>query len=555
MLWDWMTSRSRRAAPVVFLAMSLLGVSACRSPEVLPPPVTDQALGWLHTDGARLRSDDQKSQRIRAVSWFGLETQTCAPHGLSTLTVDGALATMASMGFNAIRLPYSSACLARSTTTGIDPTLNPDLVGATPLQVMDLIVEGAAQHHLSIILDRHRLNSDGQSELWYDGTYPEKTWIADWTMLAQRYVDNPTVIGADLQNEPHGAACWACDDPARDWRAAATRAGNAILAVNPHWLILVEGVDHQTTGESTWWGGGLADVRQSPVVLEQPDRLVYSPHTYPPSIFDQQSFHESDYPDNLPASWDRTWGYLQRDNLAPVLLGEFGSKLKTEADREWMTTMVGYLNADQTSFGYWAFNPDSSDTGGLVEKDWTTPEKAKLAALEPLFVPVTDPGPTGSPASPLRTENAFPSPTDPISPTPEPSRSSPDTTSAAPSSPSQPRTAQPSPEGPVTPTGVPTLAASWQPQSSWGEGYAVNIKLTASGAAVKGWTLTWPDSKATAIQNSWGTSCSIRGATVVCQAKDWGVYVPAGGSVTVGVQVTSTAGSPSNPQVTVTPAG
>ncbi len=78
---------------------------------------------------------------------------------------------------------------------------------------------------------------------------PEATWINDWKMLAQRYASNPTVIGADLRNEPHAegtnpaatGACWGCGATARDWRLAAERAGNAILGVQPNWLIFVEG--------------------------------------------------------------------------------------------------------------------------------------------------------------------------------------------------------------------------------------------------------------------------------------------------------------------------
>ena len=100
-----------------------------------------------------------------------------------------------------------------------------------------------------------------------------------------------------------------------------------------------------------------------------------------------------------------------------------------------------------------------------------------------------------------------------------------------------------------------TLAASWEPQSSWGEGYTVNVKLTAAGTAVKGWTVQWPDRRATAIRNSWGTSCDVGNGIIVCVATDWGVYVPTGGSVSVGVQVTSTGGAPVEPTLSVTPGG
>src|SRR5258708_9682576 len=73
-------------------------------------------------------------------------------------------------------------------------------------------------------------------------------------MLAGRYRGNDAVVGADLSNEPQGAATWGDDNPATDWRLAAERAGNAILDVNPDWLIIVEGIQH--IGGGTDLGGG-----------------------------------------------------------------------------------------------------------------------------------------------------------------------------------------------------------------------------------------------------------------------------------------------------------
>jgi len=60
------------------------------------------------------------------------------------------------------------------------------------------------------------------------------------------------VIGADLHNEPHGPATWGSGDVATDWRLAAERAGNAILKVNPDWLIIVQGVQ-EYQGDTYWW--------------------------------------------------------------------------------------------------------------------------------------------------------------------------------------------------------------------------------------------------------------------------------------------------------------
>lgn len=52
------------------------------------------------------------------------------------------------------------------------------------------------------------------------------------------------MIGADLHNEPHGAATWGSGNTNTDWRLAAERCGNAILSVNTNWLIIVEGIEN-----------------------------------------------------------------------------------------------------------------------------------------------------------------------------------------------------------------------------------------------------------------------------------------------------------------------
>ena len=153
-------------------------------------------------------------------------------------------------------------------------------------------------------------------------------------------------------------------------------------------------------------GGGLADVRRHPVRLSVPDRVVYSPHDYPSSIYLQSWFTDPAYPANLPAQWDRTWGYLATENVAPVLLGEFGTRLQTASDRQWLTTLVQYLDQNKISFAYWSFNPNSGDTGGLVGDDWTTSQRAKLDLLKPLLGAGTWAPPTSPPDSPIPSPHA-----------------------------------------------------------------------------------------------------------------------------------------------------
>jgi len=74
-----------------------------------------------------------------------------------------------------------------------------------------------------------------------------------------------------------------------------------------------------------------------------------------------------------------------QEGIAPVVVGEFGTRDETDSDRTWLAHLVPYLHDGGFSFGYWSYNPNSGDTGGLVQDDWVTPQQAKLDALAPLL--------------------------------------------------------------------------------------------------------------------------------------------------------------------------
>ena len=54
-----------------------------------------------------------------------------------------------------------------------------------------------------------------------------------------------------------------------------------------------------------------------------------------------------------------------------------------------MNTAVGGADAQSMSWAYWDWNPTSSDTGGILEDDWTTVDPVKLAAISPGFSQAT----------------------------------------------------------------------------------------------------------------------------------------------------------------------
>ena len=100
-----------------------------------------------------------------------------------------------SMGFNTIRVPFSGQMLNRTTSPiagDVDYTLNSGLVGLTPLQCLDALVDYCGRVGIRIILTRSSCYADGQynEPLWFvagDAYFTQQQYIADWQLLAKRY--------------------------------------------------------------------------------------------------------------------------------------------------------------------------------------------------------------------------------------------------------------------------------------------------------------------------------------------------------------------------------
>jgi len=206
------------------------------------------------------------------------------------------------------------------------------------------------------------------------------------------------VFALDLKNEPHGAATWGANNPSTDWNRAAEDMAKTLLGRFPHWggLIFVEGVSNPTVHSRgrdpnpVWWGGSLEGIWDAPIDLGRQDwtkRVVYSPHVYGPDVYDQGFFRDGRFPNNLPGIWQAHFGFAEGvHGQRAVVLGEWGGKYgrgPTGArDKVWADRLGDWVveNCLEDSF-YWCLNPNSGDTGGLLEDDWRTPVQPKLDLL------------------------------------------------------------------------------------------------------------------------------------------------------------------------------
>lgn len=379
--------------PILFVAAIAAILFNFIAPESLPSvaQMTVRIQLPLSTRGSEIVDAAGQPVLLRGVNWFGLETETNSPHGLWARDYKEMLGQIKGLGYNVIRLPYSVQGLRAAEVSGINFAIgsNQELQGKKPIEVMDAVIQEAGRQGLMVLLDSHRLNNQRIPELWYGDGFTEEDWISTWTILAERYKNQPHVIGADLKNEPHGKASWGTGDRATDWRLAAERAGNAILKVNRNWLIVVEGVENNVPGQRLkhWMGGNLEGVKRFPVRLAVQNRVVYSPHEYGAGVFQQPWFSAIDFPRNLTTRWEQGFFYIVRQKIAPIFVGEFGGRQVDEKSKEgiWQRRFVDYLKRNQLGFAYWSWNPNSQDTGGILQDDWVAIDQPKQQLLNQLL--------------------------------------------------------------------------------------------------------------------------------------------------------------------------
>jgi endoglucanase len=452
----------------------------------------------LSTLGAKIVDARGKEVLLRGVNWFGMETETHAPHGLWQRDYKEMLAQMRMLGYNLIRLPYSVAGLRSPDISGVNFALgsNIELQGKTPLEVMDLIVQEAESQGLFILLDSHRLNDQQIPELWYGDGFTEADWIDTWKVLAQRYKNQSNVIGADLKNEPHGQASWGTNDLATDWRLAAERAGNAILDINPNWLIIVEGVEKNVPGQKLkqhWHGGNLEGVKRYPVRLSRRRKLVYSPHEYGAGVFNQPYFSEPSFPKNLISRWQIGFNYISSQNIAPILIGEFGGRQVDNISPEgiWQNEFVKYIKKQKLSFAYWSWNPNSADTGGILLDDWQNYDRPKQQLLSQLL-----------PSVEVSQQHVSSSPSSLIA---------------------------------ATPLSTTQLQVTTDIYSNWETGVCTNLKIINQGnTKVSNWQITFHLHQGR-INNSWNANFKQQGATqYLVTPLDWGRVIEAQQSRDIG---------------------
>nr|BAF57335.1 putative glycosyl hydrolase family5 [uncultured symbiotic protist of Hodotermopsis sjoestedti] len=346
-------------------------------------------IGWLSTSGSKI------STRLSGLNWFGFETSNEVFHGLWAANLEDLVAEVAKRGFNVFRVPVSASVLqdwkagTPNADISINAEVNPNLEGLNNLQVFDAFIAECKKHNIYVFIDVHGV-TDGSymDNLWYTSAHPAEWIYAGLEWFADHYKSEQTIVGIDVKNEPHGncdssdGAKWDDSKDANNWKYFIETAATRIHAKNPELLIIVEGIACYK-GHGGWWGGNLYAVRDYPINLgSHQNKLVYSPHEYGPSVSQQTWFEGSFTYDSLYADhWKDSWLYIVEDNIAPLLIGEWGGHIE-EPNTSWMKYMVQLISGKGLSQTFWCLNPNSGDTGGLLKDDWLTWDEEKYNLIK-----------------------------------------------------------------------------------------------------------------------------------------------------------------------------
>lgn len=138
-----------------------------------------------------------------------------------------------------------------------------------------------------------------------------------------------------------------------------------------------------------------------------------------------------------------------------------------------------------------------------------------------------------------------------------------------PSEPTTPPTTPPTQQPTTPPTQQPTTPPTQQPTTppagprgcsvtysivgQWSGGFQADVKVTAGGSAINGWTVAWTYANGQQISSSWGATITASGASVTARNVSYNGSLGAGASTTFGF-LGSWTGSNAVPAATCTAA-
>jgi endoglucanase len=344
-------------------------------------------------------------------------------------------------------IPNNAWCVDRSTGTWTGPADGCH----SQLEALDGVIYVFEQQGMKFFFDLHSLHAGGFTDqviggkqakewerLWYDSDssgyqlhLQEDDWVDAAKWMVQRYKGSSAMIGIDVANERHGSCeelataptsgtKWDGSNDANNYKRFIEKVGEAVHTIDNNLLIIVEGTQCYQ-GHDTNWGGNLRAVKDFPIELSTPNKVVYSPHEYGPGVSDSWWFggsaisFESLWVDHF---YD-DWFYIYDQCIAPILIGEWGKEFDSGLTTLWFQATLWLIHEYSLSQTYWQFccsydtvMLSNSAGGGTIQwEDIANELQTKPARPVAQYSRDKNPSPSRSPdGQPARTLPPIPAP-------------------------------------------------------------------------------------------------------------------------------------------------
>lgn len=319
----------------VILSSVLVISSACTAASAVK---TDKT-GFVHADGRNIIGTDGEKLLIKGMAlgnsvWSNPSVPNYNHHTEETYK------ELSAMGFNSVRFYINYGLFENDR--------NPYSYNEKGFEWIDKNIKWAKKYGMGIILNMHYPQGGFQSqgngmELWTDSENQERL-IKLWSVIAERYSDEPTVWGYGLINEPYVPLKSTMDETAGQYFDFASLLVSEIRKVSPEQAIFVECLCNtkDIEGKNNYpdWSWFVPE-NKFPEIDD--DNIIYEFHCYDPFYFTHQNADwastggiTSSYPSDMIASADyiESWSGCIR-----------GKKKQTDNGWSYFETDIASCNA------------------------------------------------------------------------------------------------------------------------------------------------------------------------------------------------------------------
>lgn len=419
------------------------------------PIIKVESVNWSSRNGNIYLND--QIFHLKGVNWFGLDTPATWLFGLEHRSLESILDLLVQYNINSIRVPLSVK--SSLDLQFVPPQQNfkndPDLIGKPWIQTLHKLLAESAKRGITIMLDMHTITPGDNlaTGLWYTNDYSKLDFRQAWKNILNEFGNYWNIWGLDLKNELHQAT-WGANKES-DWNREIETLVPLLSGAAPHYkgLFVVQGIWHETIGEHKfgafhdaennrvvvtdasgygaphfwdfWWGGNLLGIKDYPLQLPShlDERIAYTVHFYGPAVWPLWYYNDPTQmanglgvyqnPEQLDQVLDLQHTFIEKNTNRALIIGEWGGRNgKITRNSGGNTPMITYddsviINRVAYWFArhcmadamWWAINPESGDTGGLLKPGYQEIEEGKFAVMAQMM-----PNPTKLAYSPNKGE-------------------------------------------------------------------------------------------------------------------------------------------------------